>query len=211
MTTTSALILAAGTGSRMGRTKQLLDFGGAPLLQRVVQRVMNFPFTEIIIVIGHDAEQVQDNLIVKTDRCRWVMNQDYARGQSYSLKKGMAAIQTNHVMVFLGDQPFINDPTIFKISEMGKKWARSLQSSFVVRPVYRSIPGHPVFFGNVKQIDFSQLSNDQGAKAIIKQMGNYYELPVADDGTILDIDTPEDYKMAIQRWKIQQNTSALNS
>src|SRR5690625_1268283 len=115
MTSISALILAAGTASRMGCTKQLLDLGGAPLLQQVMQNVTPFPFEEIFTVLGHDAEQVENNVVIKDARCRWIVNPSYIKGQSHSLKIGMAAIQTAHVMVFLGDQPFITNTTIFKI------------------------------------------------------------------------------------------------
>src|SRR5690625_4779908 len=190
MTTTSAMILAAGTASRMGRTKQLLDLGGAPLLQQVIQSVKSFPFKEIITVLGHDAEQIQNNVVTKDARCCWIVNEDYALGQSQSLKTGIEAIQTTHVMLFLGDQPFISKTTISAIYEKGKTMERDLSCPFVIRPVYHSIPGHPVFFGNVKQIDFSKLSSDQGAKSLIKQMDNYNEILVEDDEIIFDIDTP---------------------
>ncbi len=206
MAAISALILAAGTSSRMGQTKQLLDLGGAPLLKRVIQNVKIFPFTKIIIVIGHDAEKIQNNIAMKDERCRWIFNPKYAYGQSHSLKTGVAAIQTEHVMVFLGDQPFIKDTTILKIYEKGNKCGREMESPFVVRPIYRNIPGHPVFFGNVKQISFNELPQDQGAKTLIKQINNYYELPVTDDGSIFDIDTPQAYEIARQRWESQIKT-----
>lgn len=202
MTATSALILAAGISSRMGSTKQLLDLGGVPMLERVIEKVTTFAFSEIIIVIGHEAEQVKNNVAIKDERCRWVVNPDYADGQSFSLKAGVAAIQTPNVMVFLGDQPFITNTTISNVYEKGESLGEKLSRAFAVRPIYRSIPGHPVFFGNIRQIDFSTLSSDRGAQSLIKQLDNYYELPAADDGSIFDIDTPARYEQAKLRWSL---------
>src|SRR5690625_3687892 len=197
----SALILAAGTASRMGCTKQLLHLDEVPLLERVVQSVTPFTFAEIIIVIGHDAKQIKNNIDLKDERCRWMFNSDYKKGKSHSLKVGIAAIQTEHVMVFLGDMPFISHTTIVKTYERGKRWAKKQSNSFVIRPVHRSVPGHPVFFGNIKQFNFHNLTADQGVRTLMQQMNNYDEIPVVDDGSILDIDTPEAYELAKQRWK----------
>src|SRR5699024_3303037 len=118
---TSALILAAGMSRRMGFTKQRLDLAGKTLLEHVIERIMPFSFTEIITVIGYEAKQIKRETTNIDHRCRWVFNPDYAKGQSTSFKKGIEAVKTAHVMVFLGDMPLIKQETIRTIYENRKK------------------------------------------------------------------------------------------
>ncbi len=48
----SAIILAAGTSSRMGRPKPLLEVGGQRLLERVLEAVQHSTAEEIVVVLG---------------------------------------------------------------------------------------------------------------------------------------------------------------
>ena len=86
-----AVILAAGTSSRMGRPKQLLDWGGVPLLEAVIRKVLNHPFSEVIAVTGYRGEEIQRVIPIDEDRFRWVMNDRYSAGQSTSLLAGIDA------------------------------------------------------------------------------------------------------------------------
>jgi molybdenum cofactor cytidylyltransferase len=56
----SAIILAAGESKRMGRTKQLLDVGGKPLLQLILDGILPTDVDEIILVLGHEAERIRE-------------------------------------------------------------------------------------------------------------------------------------------------------
>lgn len=197
---TAALILAAGISKRMGLTKQLLHLGEMPLLERVIRQVVLFPFCEIVCVVGHHAKQIRTDISIFDERFRWSVNTNYEKGQGSSLKKGMGTIHSDHVMVFLGDQPFIANDTIRSIFEEGERRGRERRRPFVVRPAFQSVPGHPVFFGNVTQIDFSTLIGDQGAKHLIKRIDDNDVIPVDDDGVIFDIDTPESYEEAKRKW-----------
>lgn len=197
----AALILAAGASVRMGRTKPLLDLGGRPLLERVMQKVGRFSFREVVAVIGCDAESIRRHIAFSDKRFRWVVNRGYKQGQSLSLQRGMEAVKSHHVMVFLGDQPFIMEETIHTVYDEGVRQGEARQRPFVVRPHFRSVPGHPVFFGHVQQMDFTGLGGDQGAKRLIDDMDDVYALPVDDCMILFDIDTPRDYERASRMWR----------
>ena len=53
-----AIILAAGSASRAGSTKQLLPLDGKPLLQHVLDNASASVVDGIVLVLGHDAEHV---------------------------------------------------------------------------------------------------------------------------------------------------------
>jgi molybdenum cofactor cytidylyltransferase len=193
-----ALILAAGTSSRMGKPKQLLDWGGIPLLEQVIRKTLTFPFSEVVVVVGHRAKEIQRLIRIEDDRFRWVVNKDYAAGQSTSLLVGLASGEGRHhsAMVFLGDQPLIAEETIRRILESGLEQVRALRKPdpLVVRPSFRGIPGHPVFLGNFRSMNLTGLKGDLGAKEVLRTIRRRTILSVEDPGVVLDIDTPQAYE-----------------
>jgi molybdenum cofactor cytidylyltransferase len=195
-----ALILAAGTSSRMGTPKQLLDWGGMPLLEQVIRKTLTFPFPEVVAVVGHRAKEIRRLIRIEDERFRWVVNRDYAAGQSTSLLAGLAiGVGRYHsAMVFLGDQPLVAEETIRRILESSLKQLRTLRDPepFVVRPCFRGIPGHPVFLGNVRSMNLAGLKGDGGAKEVLHTVRHRTILSVEDPGVVLDIDTPQAYESA---------------
>src|SRR5699024_6569505 len=110
---TTAIILAAGFGKRMGnQLKQLLNINGVSMLEKVIQFILPCKFTEIITVIGHQYDQIQNAISIKDPRFRYLVNPDYAKGQGSSLLKGINSCQTQNIMIFLGDMPFIKTQTV---------------------------------------------------------------------------------------------------
>ncbi|MBN2909716.1 nucleotidyltransferase family protein [Polycladomyces sp. WAk] len=197
-----ALILAAGTSSRMGTPKQLLEWGGMPLLEQVIRKTLAFPFPEVVAVVGHREKEIRRLIRIEDHRFRWVVNRDYDAGQSTSLLSGLASGEGRYhsAMVFLGDQPLIAEETIRQIFESSLKQLHTFQESepIVVRPCFRGIPGHPVFLGNVRSMNLAGLKGDCGAKEVLRTVRNRTILPVEDPGVVLDIDTPQAYKSALR-------------
>lgn len=72
-----AIILAAGTGTRLGKytenlPKGMLSFKGKSLIERQVERLRKAGISDIIIVRGYQAEKIQ------ISGARYYLNQDYA-------------------------------------------------------------------------------------------------------------------------------------
>ncbi|HUI07776.1 MAG TPA: nucleotidyltransferase family protein [Verrucomicrobiae bacterium] len=53
-----AIILAAGESRRMGQPKQLLQFGGKTMLECVIDALRSPKIDEILVVLGHRAEEI---------------------------------------------------------------------------------------------------------------------------------------------------------
>lgn len=201
-----AVVLAAGTSSRMEKPKQLLNFRGRYLLEHVIRRILPLDFSEIIAVIGHRAKQIQKLVHIEDNRFRWIVNLDYLFGQSSSLREAVKSIVGRYMcmMVFLGDQPLISEKTTRLIYQQGVGHFRTKREPFIVRPIFESQPGHPVFFGNFQMDDFTGLKGDQGAKKIISNLRYRHLIQVEDPGVIFDIDTREDYEQ-IKTFNIYHN------
>ena len=81
---TTALLLAAGTGTRLqpltlDAPKCLTEVGGVPILERLVNNLRAQGFERLIVVIGHCGDRIREFLQQHTDDMRvdYVINPDY--------------------------------------------------------------------------------------------------------------------------------------
>src|SRR5712692_8922532 len=118
---TAAIILAAGSSSRMGagRHKLLLPLAGRPVLAHIIDATLASQARPIIIVLGHHAAQVRTLITPFTENptITIVENPTYLQGMSTSLHLGLQTlIAMNHqqtsitigsTLILLGDQPLM--------------------------------------------------------------------------------------------------------
>ncbi len=108
----AAVVLAAGRSRRMAPHNKLLvtDKAGKPMIARVVDNVLSSNARPILVVTGHQAEQVEHALGGRP--VRYVHAPDYADGLSASLKAGIAAVppECAAAVVCLGDMPLVTGP-----------------------------------------------------------------------------------------------------
>jgi molybdenum cofactor cytidylyltransferase len=190
----TAVVLAAGKSSRMGRCKPLLPINGTPMLEVTLQKLLAFPFEQIVCITGHLNQTIQDAIQIDDSRFTWIYNPNYAVGQSTSLQTAAESCSnsTQGILVFLADQPFIQPDTISQIlSEV--RSMETLGSKCVIQPAFQGQKGHPVFFSRTMLAHFPELKDDVGAKPIIKYAEKHMVIPVEDEGVLIDLDTLEDY------------------
>ena len=87
----SGVVLAAGTGSRFGRTKQLALVDGKPMAQHAIDALTEAGVDEIVVVTGYDAVKVASALTLPVI-ARTVYNPNYPDGQSTSLAAALHAL-----------------------------------------------------------------------------------------------------------------------
>ena len=104
----TGIVLAAGTASRYGATKQLAVLDGRPLVQHAIDALAAASVDEIVVVLGHDAARVHDALALPAG-ARTVVAERYASGQAASLAAGLGACDaaSEAAVVLLADQPDI--------------------------------------------------------------------------------------------------------
>jgi CTP:molybdopterin cytidylyltransferase MocA/SAM-dependent methyltransferase len=190
---TTALVLAAGSGSRFGGGKLLAAFQGKPMLQRVLDRVAEAGIDEVIVVLGRDADSVERAITWRTERR--IQNPEPERGLASSLAVGMAALgpATDAVLILLGDQPLVSAEAI-----------RSLLDAPLdpVRPIV--VPKYPADDGRnpvlVRRAAFGlagETSGDRGLGPVLaRHQGLVQEVMIG--GMNPDIDTPSDLARALE-------------
>src|SRR5207245_5607052 len=108
----SAIILAAGSSSRMGRPKQLLKLGRATVLEQVLKTFGASKADEVLVVFGVHSVKRGRLLGAKV-----VLNTDSSRGISSSIRAELGAIarDSDGVLFGLGDKTFVSVATISRI------------------------------------------------------------------------------------------------
>jgi xanthine dehydrogenase accessory factor len=182
----SAVVLAAGESTRMGRPKPFLPLGGRSILARVLDAARGAHFDEIVVVLGHEADRVRRE--VPLDGTSVVLNPAYASGMSGSIRAGIQASNPSSraYMIILGDQPFVSARTFDALIEA----ARASGAKIVV-PSYRGERGNPVLLDASLAPEVETIAGDIGCRAIFGHHGGeILEVPVDDPGVLVDLDTP---------------------
>ena len=189
----SGVILAAGSASRMGRTKQLLLFKEKPILEHVVNNAKKANLHEIIVVLGHNAKEIKNEIDLSSTKT--VINSEYNKGQSTSLIKGLEKISPlcDGVMFLLADQPLINYSTINTIIKAFEK-----STPLITIPYYNDIRGNPVIIAKPLFKELKSLKGDTGPRVLFNAFKNsILKVPVKDKAILIDVDTKHDYKKLI--------------
>jgi molybdenum cofactor cytidylyltransferase len=187
----AGVVLAAGSSTRLGRPKQLLELDGRPLLQHVIDAAAEAGLDEIVVVIGHEADRVADALqLPPTGRC--VVNDDYAQGQSTSLRSGLDATGPGctAAVILLGDQPRV---TSVMIRKMLAAWRRGDRP--VARAFYSDKPGHPVVIGRDVWKEVTAVRGDAGARGVLDADPERVARVDMGSSPPIDVDTWEQYEM----------------
>jgi bifunctional UDP-N-acetylglucosamine pyrophosphorylase/glucosamine-1-phosphate N-acetyltransferase len=116
MTTSNiaAIILAAGMGTRMRskRAKVLHELGGEPMIARAVRAVAAVNPDPIVVVVGHQAREVE--AAVEFDKARFAL-QEPQRGTGDAARCGLDQLPANFsgdVLITYGDMPAIKSSTL---------------------------------------------------------------------------------------------------
>ena len=186
----SLLILAAGESRRMGKDiKQLLPFGKHSLLEHVLLKFLNIPLiSERIVVLGSSIESI---VPIKPPSFKIVVNKNYKKGMTSSLKIGLSAVKkSNHLIFMPFDYPLLKKATIESLIRHHKT-----NSGKIIMPSYKMKKGHPVIFDRVFLNELSRVSPKRGAREVIlKNSESIVYVPTSSIGVLLDIDTPLDYR-----------------
>jgi molybdenum cofactor cytidylyltransferase len=127
-----AVILAAGTSSRAGRQKLLMEFRGRALIEHPIAAAQ--PWSPIVVA----GREVAEFLCGRRD-VAIVRNDEPELGMSRSLQQANRVLPSEVAMiVLLGDKPLVSRPLIETV-------CRAARSGDVVYPVRSDEPVHPVF------------------------------------------------------------------
>jgi nicotine blue oxidoreductase len=185
--TVAGLILAAGSGSRLGQPKALVELGGERLVDRAV-RVMGDGGCDPIVVVSGAAPFEVDGAAV-------FANPDWATGMGSSLRVGLTALADSEapaVVVSLVDQPEIGADVVRRLIEAFAAGAT------VATATYAGKRRNPVLLARATWAEVARLAEgDEGARPYLAAHPDEITPVECDDlGSPADIDTPDDLARA---------------
>jgi len=186
------IVLSAGESSRMGRPKALLPIEGQTFLERIVAALKKTQVGKIIVVLGHDAENMTRE--IKHLPVEVLINSDYQLGQLSSLQTAVRHLQSDEhcdgMLVHLVDHPYIDGKLV---DLMIQRFYES--TKLIVVPRYQGKRGHPVIFSRSLFGELLDAPIEQGAKAVVNAHAKEtLEIAAGDEGVTIDIDTPDEYR-----------------
>ncbi len=184
----SAVVLAAGQSSRLGKPKQLLIWHGTTLLEYTLDCIRESGIEDIVLVLGAQAEIIKS--AINNRGLRIVVNAGWQTGKAGSIRAGLNAVSQDveGVMIFLCDQPYLTPDLIRAVLQAG-----SQTSANITAPVVGEQVINPVLFKKEIFYDFLLLQGEEGGKKLFKSH-HIQRVPWKDERILLDIDIPDDLK-----------------
>jgi len=185
----AGVLLAAGRSTRMGgdRPKQLAELGGGPLVRRAAETALVSRLAEVVVVLGHRAEEVAsalDGLAVTT-----VTNPDHRRGQSTSVRAGVAALgpEVDAALFLLADQPLLTPPILDRLIAAFEETGGP-----IVVPTHGGRRRAPALFARPLFEELAGLRGDAGGRKLMpRHAGEIVTVEIEDGRHLADVDTEE--------------------
>jgi molybdenum cofactor cytidylyltransferase len=193
----SAILLAAGESTRMGRQKALLAWEGASLLEyQLAQFAAVDEIREIIVVTGHEPERITEIASV-APRARIMRNAAYRTGKVSSIRMGLGAVSSRAGAILL---LAVDQPRTASILHSVIDRHIAARATITV-PTNAGHRGHPVLFDRALLPELLKISEEtQGVRAVMRRhIDRTVEVEVRDRAVNLDLNTPSDLEGAPQR------------
>lgn len=198
-----AVLLAAGTGSRMGGVaKSLIRLQGVPLINRQLIALSGAGVDEVVVVTGFARDAVEAS--VSTFPVTLAYNADYALGQQSSVRVGLQALRGNFdaVLVVLADQPLLGAADLTELIAAFKK----RPAGHVVVPVVDGQRGNPIVMDEVALADILASGTNLGCRHLVERQPELVHVHTsANTRFVTDLDTLADLEALAQRtgWRLE--------
>ena len=193
--TVTAIILAAGFSRRMGAFKPLLPLDGQTVVGQVVSIYRDACVADIRVVAGTSSESVRSALAGLPVAC--VVNPTPERGMFSSVQAGVASVpnETSAFFVHPVDIPLVRMHTLTVLLD-----AADGRSAPVIYPTFEGRRGHPPLIDGGLRSAVLGHDGRGGLRGLLDGFeAAAREVPVADEGILLDMDTPADYRRLTAR------------
>ncbi len=181
------LILAAGFSSRAGGFKMELPLGDRTVLEWCIAGLA--PVCDRLIVVGGYRIEKVRAIVDRYPQIELVENSGYAAGMFSSVKLGAARIRGERFLLTPGDYPLLKPEVCRQLLTVDAP---------IAIPTFGGRKGHPVAMAGVLARELAAEPDDSNLRNFIGRQG-FTPVAVADDGILLDVDTPEDYRQLLER------------
>jgi molybdenum cofactor cytidylyltransferase len=193
---TGIILLAAGSSSRLGRAKQLIEFQGKTLIQKAIEEANKSQVDCLVGVLGANADLIQTGF--EPSSTSFIINSDWQQGMSSSMQAGLRFLmekeEIDQVLLMLCDQPFVDASLLDQLIT-----AKETSVKGIVAAAYSNTLGVPALFDKHYFEELLQLNGSEGAKKVI--FNHQAEVHALDFPLgAVDLDTEEDVSQFLIRY-----------
>lgn len=185
MLNVSAIILAAGSGSRIGTPKLKLKIDEEYFINVIIKKLSSAGVKSILAVIKEDYKEW---CLGNVPGAFFITNKEPEKGMFHSVKLGILnSINSDGLFIFPVDHPFVKTDTI---SELISSF--QINSSCIIKPDYQGKSGHPVIIPNCyfRKIISSNLSNLNDV--MLSLCSDIVKVSVDDDSILKNVNNKSD-------------------
>jgi len=186
-----AVVLAAGSATRFGSSKQLAEVDCVTLVQRALNVANAACTNNVLLVVGHDRQAV-------TEACDpmpgfIIVNDHYSEGLSTSISQAVRSIrhQASAIIILLADQVLVTEEHVRALVD-----AWSGADDEIVATESNGRCGPPALFSRSCFDDLVALQGDAGGRELLSDE-RFRVKRIRFEPAAVDIDTPED--LALER------------
>lgn len=198
----TAIVLAAGQGSRMGGGKLLLPLGDSSVIEQTVKSMLSVPVRDLVVVTGVYKAAIEFRL--RKFPLKFAFNPAPSSDMAESIRCGLKIVNPREIEAFLimpADMPLVLPETV-------RKLVNSLLDSDkpVCVPVFRNRRGHPVAFRTNFYERVLNFRSHQGIRPLV--YGDPHQVllvEVDDEGVTADLDNWDDYRRLLKLWAQRRN------
>jgi molybdenum cofactor cytidylyltransferase len=194
--TITALILAAGYSSRMGRFKPLLELGGKTVIERAVCLFRDAGIRDIRVVAGYRSDLLEP--LLEQLGVRVIHNPSYDEGMFSSVTAALEDLDETVESFFIlpADIPLIHALTVRRLLDFHRH-----EPDKILVPCFMNRRGHPVLIPSMYREKIRAWRGEGGLRGALGRLGqSVLPLEVDDGNILLDCDTPENYEDMKTRW-----------
>lgn len=184
----AGIVLAAGSSTRMGRNKLLLDVDGETLVRRAVRLAGEAGLAPVILVTGRFRAAVERE--VEDLDCTPTFNPDHEAGIQTSVACGVAAVPTDcgAAVVMLPDMPFVTGRMVRTLVE---RYAETDAPLVVSR--YGEVKAPPILYGRGLFGEISRMRAGCG-REVVRRHHDRAALVEWPADRLRDLDRPDEYE-----------------
>jgi molybdenum cofactor cytidylyltransferase len=182
----SAIILAAGSGSRIGTPKLKLKIDEEYFINVIIRKLISAGVKNISAVIREDYKEW---CLGNVHGALFILNEEPEKGMFHSVKLGILnSKKSDGIIIFPVDYPFVETTTIVKLINSFEE-----NSGCIIKPCYENKSGHPIIVPN-KLFEFieNNNSNENLNYVIHKSKLPIQNVNVDDKGILKNINHKED-------------------
>ena len=216
----SAVVLAAGASTRMGQPKQLLTWGGVPMVRHVARTFAMSEACEVIVVVGCRADDVARAVL--GDECgshrqrrgqeregdqgratpiHVTVNAAWKDGMATSVACGVGAARADAeaFLIALSDHPAVGVDVIDALIAAFVQRSPAERTRAVMAPVHAGRRGHPTLLSAGLRAELEALGAARTLRDIVNANADPIRslVEVSSEGIRMDLDTPSDYVEAL--------------